>query len=93
MKAFVHWSTTIGLQYLALMFQTTAADLLKTSTFTHTNLYVRNIDTGNITFVFKVRTLFPKTNIYGFNNIRASVSKNQLILKDNVVCDTEFVFP
>lgn len=50
-------------------------------------------DTGNITFVFKVRTLFPKTNIYRFNNIRASVSKNQLILKDNVVCDTEFVFP
>lgn len=48
LKVFVHWSTTqttTGLQYLALMFQMMAADLLKTSTFTHTNLSVKNIET------------------------------------------------
>lgn len=48
LKDFVRWSTTqtiTGLQYLASMFQMTAADLLKTSTFTHTNLFVRNIET------------------------------------------------
>lgn len=48
LKDFVHWNTTqptTGLQYLALMFQMTAADLQKSSTFTHINLSVKNIET------------------------------------------------